>query len=51
MTRLEKSELLKSKGYTYDPITGKIFNRFGNELTAKTQSGYIILFIFLKKHI
>ena len=37
MTRLEKCELLKSKGYTYNPETGKIFNRFGKELTAKNK--------------
>lgn len=43
MTRLEKCELLKSKGYTYDSETGKIFNRFGKELTAKNKKGYIII--------
>lgn len=50
MTRLEKCELLKSKGYTYNPETGKIFNRFGKELTAKNKNGYIIFFNNLKVH-
>lgn len=50
MTRLEKCEILKSKGYTYNPDTGKVFNRFGKELTAKTESGYIIFFNNLKVH-
>jgi hypothetical protein len=41
MTRLEKCEILKSKGYTYDPDTGKIYNRFGKEITRKNTNGYI----------
>lgn len=40
MTRLEKCELLKSKGYTYDAEIGKIFNKFGKEITSK-KNGYI----------
>jgi hypothetical protein len=40
MTRLEKCELLKSKGYTYEPETGKVFNKFGKEITGK-KNGYI----------
>ena len=50
MTRLEKCELLKSKGYTYDPITGKIFNRYNKELISKNHSGYIIFYNNLKSH-
>ena len=43
MTRLEKCEILKQKGFTYDPETGKIFNRFGNELSRKNKSGYYVI--------
>jgi hypothetical protein len=43
MTRLEKCELLKSKGYTYDPITGKIFGIRGKEIKRKCFYGYINL--------
>jgi hypothetical protein len=42
MTRLEKCELLKFKGYTYDKETGKIFGVRGKEIIRKTK-GYIIL--------
>ena len=42
MTRLEKCEFLKSKGYTYDSETGKIHNRFGKEYKSK-HKGYIII--------
>ena len=43
MTRLEKCELLKSKGYTYDPETGKIYGVYGKEIIAKDKDGYIVL--------
>jgi hypothetical protein len=43
MTRLDKCELLKSKGYTYDPETGKIFGVYGKLLNRKNKDGYIIL--------
>ena len=43
MTRLEKAELLKSKGYTYDPETGKIYGVRGKEITNKRNDGYIQL--------
>jgi len=42
MTRLEKCELLKSKGYTYDKETGKIFGVRGKEIIRKTK-GYILI--------
>lgn len=45
MTRLEKCEILKSKGYTYDPETGKIYGIRNRELKSKNKSGYIILFV------
>ena len=39
MTRLEKCELLKLKGYTYDPETGKIYGIHKKELCSKIK-GY-----------
>jgi hypothetical protein len=51
MTRLEKCELLKSKGYTYNPNTGKIFGMFGKEITNRDKEGYVILSVVgLKGH-
>lgn len=50
MTRLEKCELLKSKGYVYDPETGKIYNTHKKELKRKTIKGYINLSYDLKAH-
>jgi hypothetical protein len=44
MTRLEKCELFKSKGYTYNPETGKIYGIKGNEIIRKCKYGYISLF-------
>ena len=41
MNRLEKCEILKSKGYTYDPKTGKIFGVYGKEILSKNNYGYI----------
>ena len=41
MTRLEKCELLKSKGYTYNSETGKIFGVYGKEIISKDDNGYI----------
>ncbi len=42
MTRLEKCEILKSKNYTYDPETGKIFGVYGKEYKTKLK-GYICI--------
>jgi hypothetical protein len=50
MTRLEKAELLKSKGYTYNPETGKIYGVNKKELKRKTIKGYINLIYDLKGH-
>jgi hypothetical protein len=41
MTRLEKCELLKSKGYTYDKESGKIFGVRGKEINNLRNDGYI----------
>jgi hypothetical protein len=43
MTRLEKCELLKSKGYTYDPDTGKVYGISGKEVGYKRKNGYIVI--------
>jgi hypothetical protein len=48
MTRLEKCEFLKRKGYTYDPETGKIFGVYGKEI--KHKEGYIRIFNLLGHH-
>lgn len=40
MTRLQKCELLKSKGYTYNPENGKIFGVHGKEI-INILNGYI----------
>jgi hypothetical protein len=42
MDRLKKCEILKDKGYTYNPETGKIYGIYGKEITCKSQ-GYINL--------
>ena len=49
MNRLEKCEILKSKGYTYNAETGKIFNRFGKEI-KRVCDGYIKLYNGLLGH-
>lgn len=41
MTRLEKCELLKEKGYKYDPETGKVYGTSGKEIISKDNKGYI----------
>jgi hypothetical protein len=41
MTRLEKCELLKDKGYKYDPETGKVYGISGKEIVGKSKTGYI----------
>jgi hypothetical protein len=43
MTRLEKCEILKERGYTYNPTNGKIYNPKGKEITGKNRDGYIVL--------
>jgi hypothetical protein len=40
MTREQKCQLAIEKGYTYNPETGKIFNRFGKEMNSKHISKY-----------
>lgn len=40
MTREEKCEILIERGYTYNPETGNIYNRFGKILNAD-HKGYV----------
>jgi hypothetical protein len=42
--RLERCQLLESKGYTYDQITGKIYGSRKNEITRKDWNGYIHIY-------
>jgi hypothetical protein len=48
MTLLEKCELAKQKGCTYDSLTGIIYGVKGN-IIKKTNLGYIILTLVLNK--
>lgn len=41
MTRLEKCQILKEKGYTYNSITGEIYSAYGKLISKKTTNGYI----------
>ena len=41
MTRLDKCKMLKSKGYNYDPETGKIYGIYGKEIKNINNYGYI----------
>ena len=51
MTRLQKIECAIEKGFTYDPHTGKIYNRFGREIKATSSYGYVKLQLWTpKKH-
>jgi hypothetical protein len=43
MTRLEKLEMAIEMGYTYNPENGKVYSRFGKEITSKHNSGYIMI--------
>ena len=49
MNRLEKCEYLKSKGYTYDSETGKIFGVRGKEIIRKDTNGYLVLLVYTNK--
>jgi hypothetical protein len=42
MTRFEKCQILKEKGFRYDSDTGKIYGVKGKEITSKAK-GYIII--------
>ena len=44
MTRLEKLEMAIEMGYTYNPENGKIYSRFGREISNKNNKGYLIIY-------
>ena len=49
MTRKERCEYLKEKGYTYDKESGKIYNKKGKEITRKhSKTGHIYIQILSK---
>ncbi len=48
MTREEKCKLAIERGYTYDPETGLIYNRYG-KITKWTRQGYICLSLGINK--
>jgi hypothetical protein len=41
MTREEKCKLAIERGYTYEPETGLIYNRFGKLITYKSYNRYV----------
>ena len=41
MTREERCKLAVERGFTYDPETGKIFNRYGKETKRIAGKGYV----------
>jgi hypothetical protein len=43
MTRLQKCELAIQMGYTYNPISGKVYGIYGKEITGKDKEGYITI--------
>ena len=49
MTELEKCELAKSKGFTYDPLTGNVRGMRGRVITTKYRDNYIIAIIYADK--
>jgi hypothetical protein len=50
MTRLQKCEILKSKGYTYDSDTGLIYTPRGKETLSKDKRGYKMLAVNNSNH-
>jgi hypothetical protein len=49
MTLLERCQLAKEKGFTYNPETGKIFGIRGKEVKYKNTKGYIVLYLHKNK--
>lgn len=45
MTELEKCELAKAKGTTYNSITGEVTTPLGRIVKAKSRKGYLIFFL------
>ena len=48
MTREQKCKLAIERGYTYDPETGLIYNRFG-KIVGRNHFGYIKIALYLNK--
>lgn len=46
MSELERCELAKERGYTYDPITGEIRGIYGKLITRKSSDGYIYFRVY-----
>lgn len=49
LTELERCELAKKRGFTYDPITGEIRGAYGYVITRKREFGYIVACIQYNK--
>lgn len=49
MERLDKIKIALEKGYTYNKITGKIFNKKGCEIKSINSRGYIVINISFNK--
>jgi hypothetical protein len=49
MTREEKCKLAIQRGYTYDPETGFIYNKYGRILSYTAKNGYIQIGITFNK--
>jgi hypothetical protein len=49
MTLLERCQLAKEKGMTYNRETGKVYGVRGNEIIYKNNKGYMVLFIHQNK--
>lgn len=45
MTRIERCQMAIEKGFTYNPETGQIYNKFGKELKAKTSDNYLYFLV------
>lgn len=51
MTELEKCQLAKEKGYTYNHSTGEIKGVYGKVITKKHSSGYTIVQVYHQEKI
>lgn len=48
MTELERCEIAKAKGHTYNPLTGEIRGVKGGVITLKSSYGYIYIVLSIK---
>jgi hypothetical protein len=49
MTTLEKCQIAETLGFTYNPITGKIYGIYGKEINNPNNDGYNRFKIFFNK--